>query len=135
VSFDTGHHVQCLQTSTAQQVETGVVIRENPEQTVSKVLDATGLSTTVVSVVRQNSHRAQILMVLCRGEQILSEFSHITKAKVESLSRDWVDDVGGITDRYDPAGYRLIQLSQPNRVGVPLTDVTKNTRALTKTHL
>jgi hypothetical protein len=135
VPFDTGHHIQCLQTSTAQQVEAGVVIRENPEQTVSKVLDATGLGTAVVSVVGQNSHRAEILIVLCRGEEIFSKFSHITKAKVESLPRDRVDDVGSITDRYDPAGYRLIQLSQPNRVGVPLADVTKNTHTLTKTHL
>ena len=47
-------------------------------------------------------------MVLCRGEQILSELSHIPKAKVESLPRDRVADVGGITDRYDPAGYRLL---------------------------
>jgi hypothetical protein len=50
VSFDTGHHIQCLQTSTAQQVKAGVVIRENPEQAVSEVLDATGLDTAVVSV-------------------------------------------------------------------------------------
>jgi Zn-dependent membrane protease YugP len=135
VPFDTGHHIQCLQTSTAQQVEAGVVIRENPEQTVSKVLDATGLGTAVVSVVGQNSHRAEILIVLCRGDEILSKFSHITKAKVESLPRDRVDDVGSITDRYDPAGYRLIQLGQPNRVGGTLADVTKNTHTLTKTHL
>ena len=74
-------------------------------------------------------------MVLCRGEEILSEFSHITKAKVESLPRDRVDDVGGIADRNNPTGYRLIQLSQPNRVGITLADVTKNTRTLTKTHL
>jgi hypothetical protein len=135
VSFDTGHHIQCLQTSTAQQVEAGVVIRENLEQTVSKVLDATGLGTAVISVVGQNSHRAEILIVLCRGEEILSKFSHITKAKIESLPRNRVDDVGGITDRHDPPGYRLIQLSQPNRVGVTLADVTKNTHTLTKTHL